>query len=100
MRPVEGLVYHAKSLNEKDIECRISKECQSVLTGLQQIHLQRGEEALAVGSEALALFSKVRSDQCDTQFAADMARMSTHRAIRDRPCQPLQVPPVGPSNRL
>lgn len=28
-----------------------------------------------------------------------MARMSTRRAIRDRPCLPLQVPPVGPSNR-
>ena len=50
------------------------------------MHLQRGEEALAVGSEALALFSKVRSDQCDSQFAADMARMSTRRAITDRPC--------------
>ena len=60
-------------------------ECQSVLNGLQQIRLQRGEEALAVGSEAHAVFSKVKSDQCDTQFAADMARMSTRRAIRDPP---------------
>lgn len=36
--------------------------------------------------------------QCDSQFAADMARMSTRRAIRDRPCLTLQVPPVGPTD--
>ncbi len=50
---------------------------------LERTLLERGEEELAVGSEALAVFSKVKSDQCDTQFAADMARMSTRRAIRD-----------------
>jgi hypothetical protein len=77
------LAHHTISLNEKmsKIEYRSNvKACSMVL---ERTHLERGEGELAVGSEALAVFSKVKSDQCDTQFAADMARMSTRRAIRD-----------------
>lgn len=83
MRSLEMFAHHTTSLNEEisknEYRCNV-KACSMVL---QRTHLERGEEELAVGSEGLAVFSKVKSDQCDTQFAADMARMSTRRAIRD-----------------
>jgi hypothetical protein len=54
---------------QKIVECRIYrrnvKACSMVWSGAI-------DSALAVGSEGLAVFSKVKSGQCDTQLAVDI----------------------------